>query len=347
MNTLFFIIVTIVTITFVYACNNPNNNVVKLHRLVYEEQESIVLLAKFNNKEQMFLIDTGYAGPPVLSISYLATKDNFSANTSHRYHNIMRQMKTDISQNEINKYLNDFVKTSNCKSYTSGCTMKLLSIGDVQEQQSHMLLCDSIRMKTLNGKYKEFRKSDVLVTHPLHGSVHILTCDYLVQMAPCMILAKGELHLTMNAIKTLYERFSFTTHPFRLNGGAFVVQFNISNKIFNLTVDTGSPGPICLNKNAGDSLTQKNTAGQHVLQEGVNGESVCSNLITCDVVFANNSWKDCQIMHNDKNTQGVDGYVGMAFLRAYDILIETNSIGFRLSGLPIKSIDGMTGECRQ
>ena len=348
MNTFLLLFVTVVMIICAYACaKTTSSNTIKLHRLVHENQESIVLLAKFNNREQMFLIDTGYAGPPVLSMSYLTTRDNFSASMSNRYSNVMRQMNTKISQNKINKYLNEFVNTSKCTSYTSGCTMKLMSIGDVQEQQAHMFLCDSIQMKTLDGKYHEFRKSDVLVTHSLQGSIHILTCDYLTQMAPCMIcMAKEELHLKMTTNTAFRERLSFTRHPFRLNGGAFVVQFNISGKNFNLTVDTGSPGPICLTKNAGNSLPQKHIVKKHIIQEGVNGERVCSNLIICDVVFSNHTWRDCQIMHNHHNLKGVDGYVGMAFLRAYDMMIETNSIGFRLSGLPIESIEGTSGECK-
>ena len=39
---------------------------------------------------------------------------------------------------------------------------------------------------------------------------------------------------------------SFHMFPSKFSGGSFVVPFEIDSTIFNITVDTGAPGPICI-----------------------------------------------------------------------------------------------------
>jgi hypothetical protein len=55
--------------------------------------------------------------------------------------------------------------------------------------------------------------------------------------------------------------------------------------------------------------------------------------------MCNNTFEDVPIFANDKPTEQVDGYVGMAVLRAFDILITSNSIGFHTNGHSMQAID--------
>jgi hypothetical protein len=45
---------------------------------------------------------------------------------------------------------------------------------------------------------------------------------------------------------------------------------------------------------------------------------------------------------NNMPTDHVDGYVGLGFLRAFDLLINVNEIGFRRNKLKMKTLDNYT-----
>jgi hypothetical protein len=321
-------------------------------RLRHGSAEVLVLGAKLNGTPRLFLLDTGYAGPPVLSINYLASASSYSNDPTREFKNAMRQMtEKRLSVDEETRALASFVASSRCVSYTSGCTMRLMSIGGVQEQQAYLFLCDALQFKTVSGRYLAPRKSDIVVTHALPETINILTCDYLTQMAPCLLSMKKEtLSVQMDAAQYAALLPTFTMFEFRQNGGAFVASFFLSSLEFHLTIDTGASSTICLSREAGDRLRRhadaKLTAVDgNIVQEGVNGERVCATLLRTDVVFANKVWADCHVLHNDKSMKGVDGYAGLAFLRAYDWLICKQQIGCRLSGLEIEHPAGQRSSC--
>lgn len=336
-NRVFPLIILLLVYVVYVLCRRKKT--IRMSRISYDNQEVLLLSSKLNGAHHLFMIDTGYAGPPVLSTSYLFTKKAYFGGVEKRYYDAMQQMETHVSIDDHTRTVNTFISRSKCVSYTSGCTMKLMSIGDLREQQAFMFMCDALQFKTVHGIYRTMRKSDVLVTHTLPGSVHILTCDYLVQLSPCMLcMKKEELCLQMDIAEFVREKMSFYHFPFKQNGGAFVVDMFISGIKFWLTVDTGAPGPICLSHEAGNRLNTADVMDVSIFQQGVNGERVHSQLLSADVVFANETWTQCQVLHNDKNMHGADGYVGLAFLRAYDLLISTHGIGFRLSGLAPKPL---------
>ena len=73
-------------------------------------------------------------------------------------------------------------------------------------------------------------------------------------------------------------------------------------------------------------------------QMGVNGEDVCSEMLLCDVGFCGKIYRDSLVFANNMQVEQVDGYVGMGFLRAFNICVTANGIGFSNSGLPMRSI---------
>ena len=224
--------------------------------------------------------------------------------------------------------------------------MQLMSIGSTNTQQADLFLCPGLMFELLNGEYQSFREGDVFVTHELPQSVHILTCDYLIQMAPCMInMQKGEVSMMMDISKFMSERITFKMFPYKLNGGAFVVTIMVGDVEVNLTVDTGAPGSICLGKTASSKIKKFKNTGEILKQQGVNGELICSRIVETRVVIAHWNFDDVSVCFNDTDTQGVDGYVGLSFLRAFDILICNEGIGFKSSGLQFQKMHGYIGEC--
>ena len=172
------------------------NNKLKFH-IVNDENgmnESIILEAKLNNKyDTLFMLDTGYAGPPVLSATYLSIQDKCRHGTIlQRYRSSLKYIKGGVSDDERHRAIDLLLQDGQCQAFTSGCTMKLVGIGSIMEQQADMLLCPMVSFKNCFGMFVNSKSSnkvnaDVLVTNPLPSNVNILTCDYLTHSLPTMI----------------------------------------------------------------------------------------------------------------------------------------------------------------
>lgn len=323
---------------------NKLSTVLKFHMVNDENgmNEAIILEAKLNKiYDTLFMLDTGYAGPPVISSSYLSIQDSCTHGTvANRYRKSLKLLKSgniteDNRHGAVNKLLND----GRCQAFTSGCTMKLVGIGSVVEQQADMLLCPMISFKNVFNMYVNSKNSykvdaDVLVTNSLPTSVNILTCDYLIHSAPVLIdMSKQHLCLNMSNLKTMSIIGSFNMVPMKTMGGAFVIPIILSGVKLEVTVDTGAPGPVCISKNAVSKIKKCwNDKPQKILQRGVNGEEICSDIVFSSIEIADIKFDKVGIFANDKNVEDVDGYIGLGVLRALDIIIMPNGIGFKRSG---------------
>ena len=178
----------------------------------------------------IFLLDTGYAGPPVLSSSYLSLNHEFLSFSSVEQHlyDIKQRLEENIDLDDQHKAVRRLLSRGNCVSYTSGCTMKLMSIGTTIEQQADMIMCDMLQMKNTSGTYVAPKmntksKADVFVTNPLPQSVHILTCDFLIHAAPCIIsFSQGFMKINLSIGEISYLLPMFYVVPLKMSGGAFV-----------------------------------------------------------------------------------------------------------------------------
>ena len=302
--------------------------------------ESLMLETRLVDHNALFVIDTGYAGPPVISASYLAIRDNGGASLNERYERIISRLAKGVSADAQHAAVGKFLQDEACRTYTSGCTMKLMGIGSVREQQSDMLLCPSLRFRTAEGTMASPHgrvDADVFVTNPLPQSVHILTCDYLVHMSPAMIdVGRGRLLLRMGAIESASARTRMTMLPFRQSGGAFVVPVELGGEMFDVTVDTGAPGPVSLSADAAARLRNCVHEGKALRQFGVNGEDVCSDIIRTTLKFCGHHVGDVPVFANSSGLEGTDGYMGMGVLRAFNIFIANDGIGFEINGLPLR-----------
>lgn len=295
--------------------------------------ESIVFDASLAGRSSLFLLDTAYAGAPVVSTSFLAVQDKCTVGSvQERFRTALRLMSSIDSNTRVTSV--ETLSTA-CRGFTSGCTMRLMGIGETVENQSDMLLCPAV---ALDGHTRTFDDidADVLVTNPLMGSPHILTVDYLLHRAPCVIRPReGCVHFRLTIGQEMIMRPTFEFHETRMIGGAFAIPVDVGGARLVVVVDTGAATTISISSKAVDRLRTCETAAsvRRVTQVGVNGERVCSNIVRAPVTIGGHSLGVLDIMANTSAVQGADGYMGMGVLRAFDLWLEHNRLGTRPSGL--------------
>lgn len=311
--------------------------------------ESLVLSGTLAGAHRaLFMIDTAYAGAPVLSTSYLAVQghcDGLLDGVEARYRRCVDALRNEVRENDRHTAMHALLREGRCRAFTSGCTMRLMGIGATSEAQADMLLCPSIRLDgASDGGLVD---ADVMVTHPLHGSVHILTSDYLLHRAPCVIRPRvGLLHLRLSLFEQLTMRPTFDFHPAFMVGGAFAVLMDVGGASLRIVVDTGAAAALSIGRNALAKLSTCAATSRRATQSGVNGEQVCSDVLVAPVRIGALDMGSVEVFANAMDVEGADGYAGMGLLRAVDLWLEPRAIGFRRSSLPPRGSDATApGSC--
>ena len=306
--------------------------------------EALIVQGTVCGEQVLFLVDTAYAGAPVLSVSYMncVRKDRRLTRGSvrTRYMRAIRAMQQDMSDFEMHETLNEFIGRGICKTFTSGCTMRLMGIGETSEAQSEMLLCPPI---TLAGKRRLGWDADVFVTNPLPGSTHILTSDYLLHNGPTLLEPKrGRLTFRIDIRTNTFDTFE----PVMV-GGAFVVPMQVAGVVMDVVVDTGASTTLSIASSSAKKLTGRcRSLGRKMFQSGVNGESICSDVVTLDVAFGSTAFSAVDVLVNSQDVEGADGYVGIGILRAFDLYLSRDCVGVRPNGLePSKLPHATQGSC--
>lgn len=323
-----------------------------LHLLADDDgNECLVLDGALVGDRCLFLVDTAYAGAPVLSVSYLSVLQQSGAALrrgpiASRYRRTMRLLADDASAERLHEAVNEFAGRGVCRSFTSGCTMRLMGIGETSEAHSDMFLCPPVRFAGPPAPPLRGWDADVFVTNPLPGSVHILTADYLLHHAPCLIEpARGRLllHVPHSA------RHGFDLFPAVFVGGAFLVPIKVGGVVLEVVVDTGAAAPLSLSRAVGARLPACVAGGpaRKTHQRGVNGEHICSDVLRFDVTIGATVVRDAEVLLNAQDVEGADGYVGIGFLRMFDLFLTPAHIGFRANGLPFRGVGATAteGQC--
>lgn len=305
--------------------------------------ESLVLDATIAGRRTLFMVDTAYAGAPVVSESFTAVQSHCQwGSVAQRYRKCMQMIHRNVDRNKRNVAIyNEFLNNYGCRAFTSGCTMRLMGIGETVENQADMLLCPSI---VLDGRREPNNPipADVLVSNPLPGSVNILTIDYLLHRSPCVILpAHQTLLLRMPVSQSAILRTSFQFHNVRTVGGAYSVVFEIGGGQFDMVIDTGAATTISLSSDAVKKMktcAHDRRAPRSVVQLGVNGERVCSDVLSASVRLGRIDFGVVDVLANTSPVQGSDGYVGMGLLRSLDLWFDNTRLGTRRSGLPVRKL---------
>ena len=312
--------------------------------------EALILSVTFaGHRGALFMIDTAYAGAPVLSTSYLSLScDNPFQSVETRYRRITEALRKPVTEGARHAAMHTLLGEGRCRAFTSGCTMRLMGIGATSEAQADMLLCPALRLGGAGGG-GEAVNADVMVTNPLPGSVHILTSDFLLHRAPCVIRPRdGCLHLRMSPVEQLAMRPTFEFHRAHMVGGAFAVPVDVGGATLRIVVDTGAAAALSIGRDAIARLATcaRPTPSRKATQSGVNGERICSDVMTAPVRIGSLDLGVVEIFANEGNVQGADGYAGMGLLRAVDMWLEPQAIGFRKSGLAPRGSDAtVAGDC--
>lgn len=297
--------------------------------------ESLVMSVRLVDDPVLFMVDTAYAGAPVLSLWYLAVSRRVPrlprlGSVQRRFEAIQNvsTTQTEVTDDEMRESVNVLLDTRTCRMFTSGCTMRLMGIGETSETQSDMLLCPSL---TIHGvpQTADRLDADVFVTNPLLHSVHILTSDYMLHRAPCVIEpARGRIVFHATSI----ARNTFSFFDTFLVGGAFCVPMTVGGRRLQIVIDTGSSSCLAIGKTPGSLLTRCSARRSHVVQSGVNGEQVCSDLLVTDVRLGPFDVGDVEVFLNSQDVDGADGYAGLGLLKTFDLWMSEHEIGFRPNG---------------
>lgn len=311
--------------------------------------ECLLLHASLGGRPSVFLVDTAYAGAPVLSLSFLARQAHGGCGGGD-LGACMRSLRGATSEDSRagHAVLRSLMANGTCRAFTSGCTMRLMGIGETTEAQSDMLLCPRLRIPGVSTRLPV--DADIFVTNPLRGNPHILTSDYLLHHAPAVLCPKaGVLELEVAAPRQLLLTPTFEFHPARLVGGAFVVVMNIGGVDLDVVIDTGAAASLSVSSTSIGKLatcTRDGTARRST-QVGVNGERVCSDVHQAPVLLGGLDLGVVDVLFNSHPLQGADAYAGMGLLRAVDIWLDPRRVGFRLSGLsPSPCASASAGVCK-
>jgi hypothetical protein len=308
--------------------------------------EALIIEGRVCDERVLFLVDTAYAGAPVLSVSYMnCIRKNprlTLGSVRTRFWATMQALEAEMTNYEMHETLNEYVGRGACKTFTSGCTMRLMGIGETSEAQSEMLLCPPI---ALAGRKKWRWDADVFVTNPLPGSPHILTSDYLLHNGPALIEpAKGRLSLRASV-----RRHDFDLFEAHLVGGAFLIPIEVSGVVMNVVVDTGASTTLSLAPSSASRLRARGGCrlrNRKVFQTGVNGENICSDVVSLDVTVGGTALPAVDVLVNSQEVEGADGYVGIGILRAFDLYLSREAIGVRPSGLSPSTLTApLEGRC--
>lgn len=305
--------------------------------------EAIVVRGTIDSNSYFFMVDTAYAGAPVLSTSYLMLpRPPPLLSLEAQYRHVVDRLDGTLSADAHHRAVASLLGRASCRSFTSGCTMRLMGIGTTMETQTDMLLCDAVRLDGQTAVYE----ADMFVTHPLPSSVHILTMDFLLHRAPCIIMPRRGI-ICWRALHTAERSFEFHTPQFV--GGAPRITMVVGGAHLNIVLDTGAGAALSLSAEAAQRIEAcERTSIQKATQTGVNGERVCSDAIATQVRIGQLYLGNIEVFVNTGHVEGADGYAGMGLLRMLDMWLSAYRIGLRLSGLPARVSQALSpGSCNE
>jgi len=301
--------------------------------------------------ESSFVLDTGYAGAPVLNARLLGASRTMDETA------LRALLAPPHDAAHTYRLLQAFVQAHRCASYTSGCVLRLMGIGTTAEQVSDLLLCPPLELAPAHGGggFVQPRRAvggaaqaDVLITNGDMASLHTLTLDYLLQLAPCHLRPRaGELHLGLSALAFARARVGAVSASDTFAGGSYVSTVTVDGVALRCTVDTGASTTLCVDaRRLPGGLANRG----HIVQVGINSETVCSDVSLARIEFAGVAFEGVPVFANATGVEAIDGYVGLGLLRAFDLLMTPRELfatpnGDRPSGLAEYAAATHKGEC--
>ena len=291
----------------------------------------------FTKVTALFFLDTGYAGLPVFNVWHHDREERNAAMVGGRavWHSLSteQRLKTCLAEGpsalpHVNDddMLSHFITAEQCTPYASDCKIRLAGIASDEVRTMDIVQCPM----SLRGSH-EIDKDDRMVTMNIPGICHILTIDYLISYGTAAITFRPAL-LQLGPVNLN----SWTQLDVLRIHGAFVCRIAVQDMNGHahdgyFTVDTGSSIPIACSKSFSSGLKLSTSGAQRfVRQRGINNEKTCAkvyNSVQMKLRCANGDLFDIQtpIICNNTETLGVDGYIGLEFLKLFTAVAFTNS----------------------
>lgn len=297
----------------------------------------LALPFRIHGYESVFILDTGYAGAPVLNARLLHLPGNQCVDEALRHIS-----EVDTSRQASYRQLLRFAEKNHCIDYTSGCLQRLMGIGASSESSSDMLMCPGIELVRHGGgggytcpkAVTPLPLADVVMTNHEMASPHILTLDYLMHLSPCLIsMSREVLQVAMSAVEFGVHRARSTSMATQLSGGAFVCTVEVDGHPFRCTVDTGAGTTVCIGRSGSERLRARSQPNHHLQQVGIHSEQICSDVVRSGTVrVAGSQFRNLPVFLNSMETDVTDGYVGLGLLRAFDMLVTPTELFARRNG---------------
>ena len=320
-----------------------------------------IVRARVGEYQTAFCIDTGFAGPCLISLPCLARAPSLSDGQDVVQWATQAQpaiSAAHASASEQASALHAFEMRNRCSDFTSGCTMRLASIGATKETTSEMLLTPPLELCTPEYKTGEGPPvwtspracsgqpvAEVLASTPM-PTLHILTCDWLVQNSPSMLAPhSGTLTTNMPGDAFAAERTSLHTISTELSGGAFVATIKVDGASLRVTVDSGAACYLSVGKQAADKIRTCRPTGRTMRQLGANGERICAHAVLASVDLCG-ATEEVPVLINDLAIDSEDGYIGWCFLRHFDICVTPTALYARRNAAPFDAsmLDAALGD---
>lgn len=301
---------------------------------------AFVCEAEIGGHSTLFILDSGFAGMPVLSLPVLAVESGERQLVDEHMSIAARAMATTLRRQDA--ALDALVRKKGCCAFSGGCTQTLMGIGANTTTTSDTVLAPPILLRTtedtlVGGRFCSGRpNADVLSTTRM-ATPHILTLDYLRQSAPVLVAPRqGVLRLSLRPDEMRAALPGFRTVSTSMSGGSFVTKLRVGGAEITATVDTGAAVYVALGPTAAARVRSCDASDPlHVTQHGVSGEVVCSTVLRTTVDMGGLITTECPVYVNSIDLGDVDGYVGAALLEAYELLILERELRIR----PVGDVD--------
>jgi hypothetical protein len=312
----------------------------------------LVLVGWVGEERTLFLIDTGYAGPPVLNTDFLASGHGFSGATERDIDKRLTDLR--VSRRGHRAAVDKFVAAVSGMEFTAGCRMNLSGITNSMQKHSDLLLVPPILFQGVTNRphipsaSSNIPKADVMVTNSMESTPHILTSDYIRHRAPCLLqISRRRVRWCLSYSEFLAACIYMSKAKTHFIGGAYAVDVTVGKHTFTCLMDTGSESGLTLGRHASERLDEYTNTAKRVRQSGIGGQTDCSPLVSCRVKLGPHEMADFPVVLSSTDHPMVDGYVGMGLLRSFDIMISKTDVFFAPSGLlPLKVSDVVASSCR-
>lgn len=287
-----------------------------------------------DSEHYYFMLDTGYAGAPVINLRYIDACSGQRLSIPDAIQRVQRSKRVPWGR------VQDFVRRHRCHDFTAGCTMRLMSIGASTQRQTDLFLCNALHIETATSSFSNPKlnnglpNADAFVTNDIPSTLHILTMDYLLPLAPFLLSVNSlALRTCIPAAELAGLRRSYAAVQTSMRSGSFVVRVKVGGVWARCSIDTGAPACVSIDAKVAQRVKACSLAGKTVRQMGVNGESVCSSLTYMDVEMGGTLLPNVPVLVNDRSTGEVDGYIGTGLLQAFDLLfVDVGVLLVRPSG---------------